>query len=449
MYRFCEKKIKDWLKKGKDALLVSGARQVGKTYIIRKVLQEENLSYLEINFLERPDILQSLKKTDDINDFINRLRLYSSTPLVDKKSVIFFDEIQEFPEIVTKIKFLVDNSTFRYVLSGSLLGLELKTIRSVPVGYYEELKMYPMSFLEFCYAQNVSEDVFAHLLECFNKKRAVNSIIHNKILNLFSYYLLVGGMPRIVQTFLESGNLVKVDEEAKNIIYQYKADFSKYESDDKKLRLLAIYDNIPSQLNKQNLRFIFSYLNKELKFDRQENSFLWLKDAGVVYPCYIANEIKTPLLISKEKNTFKLFMNDIGLLMSTFPFSLRYEILKLSSGDIDVNLGALYENYVMQELVSNSLDPYYYKSKKIGEIDFIVEIDGGIYAIEVKSGKDYKTHKALDNLQKQKEYKINKYIVLSNENLSEENNILYLPIYMCGFIKNQTPENMILPKIQF
>lgn len=448
MYRFCEKKINNWIEGGKGALLVSGARQVGKTYIIRKVLQEQNISYLEINFLDRPDILNTLKEITDINDFVNHLRLYSSIPLKEKESVIFFDEIQEFSEIFTKIKFLVDNGTFRYILSGSLLGLELRNVRSIPVGYYEELKMYPMSFFEFCKAQNFSDEMFFHLLECFNNKQPVDSIIHKKMFYLFNNYLLVGGMPKVVQTFLDTSNLIKVDEEAKNITYQYKTDFSKYENIEKKLRLMSIYDNIPSQLNKQNLRFVFTYLNKELKFDRYENSFLWLKEAGVVYPCYIANEIKSPLIISKEKNTFKLFMNDIGLLMSMFPFSIRNKILNLKSEKIDINLGALYENYVMQELVANSLEPYFFKSKKIGEVDFVLEVNGKLYALEVKSGNDYKEHKALDNLQKQKEYKIDQYIVFSNENLFEENNILYLPIYMCEFIKESIPDELIVPKME-
>ncbi len=448
MHRFCENNIVDWLNNSKGALLVSGARQVGKTYIIRNVLQEHNIHYLEINFFDRPDILQTLKNITDINDFVDRLRLYSSTPLIEKESVIFFDEIQEFPEIITKIKFLVDNGTFRYILSGSLLGLEIKNIRSIPVGYYQELKMYPMSFLEFCKAQNINKKVFAHLEDCYNNKQPVDKIIHEKMLNLFTQYLVVGGMPRVVQTFLDTSNLVKVDEEARNIIYQYKADFSKYESDDKKLRLLAIYDNIPLQLNKQNLRFQFTYLNKELKFNRYENSFLWLTDAGVVYPCYIANEIKTPLIISKEKNTFKLFMNDVGLLLSTFPFSVRQGFIDFSQQYLNVNLGAIYENCVMQELVANSLTPYYYKSKRIGEIDFVLEIDGKMLALEVKSGHDIKNHKSLDKLQKQTEYKIDQYIVLSKENLFEKDNILYLPIYMCEFIKETKPESVIIPKVE-
>ena len=448
MYRFCESKINAWLDRGHGALLVSGARQVGKTYIIRKVLEERKIPYFEINFIDRPDIAKALKETNDLNDFIKRLRLYSPVELPAKEGIIFFDEIQEFPEIVTKIKFLVDEGLFRYILSGSLLGVELKNIRSIPVGYYEELRMFPMNFLEFAKAYGISDAIIESLHQAYEKKEKVDSVIHEKMIELFTYYLLVGGMPRVVSTFLETSNLGKVDEEEKNIMNQYKADFSKYEADDKKLRLIAIYDNIPSQLNKQNLRFIFNYLNKELKFNRYENSFLWLKDAGVACPCYIANEIKTPLITSKEKNTFKLFLNDVGLLVSAFPFSFRREVLS-SVKEEKLNNGSLFENFVMQELISNGLSPYYYKSQKIGEIDFLVEMDDGIYALEVKSGKEFKKHKSLDNLMEQEEYKIGRNIVLSPNNLFVEDSITYLPIYMTGFIKNQHDNELVVPPIVF
>lgn len=445
MDRFIENEIKLWLKESNKALLVSGARQVGKTYTIRKVLNELQLSYFEINFIENPDILKVFKETSDTKALITRLRLYSPLPLKEKESIIFLDEIQEYPDIITKIKFLVDDGSFKYILSGSLLGVEIKNIRSIPVGYYTELRMYPMSFLEFLKAYGITNDVIENINTCYLNEDTIDPIIHQKMLELFYYYLIVGGMPDVVKTFLETKNLVSIDNKAKDIINQYKADFSKYEHNDKKLRIISIYDNITSQLNKQNQRFVFSYLNKELKFERYENSFLWLKDAGVAYPCYIANEIKMPLAISKEKNMFKLFMNDVGLLVSTLPFSFRTNILSNNT----TNNGGLFENFVMQELVFNGFIPYYYKSKKIGEIDFLIEKDDGIYALEVKSGKDFKSHKALDSLIKEKEYQVSKYIVLSKSNLFKEGSITYLPIYMCEFIKDLIPSKFILPDIKF
>lgn len=436
MKRNIEEKLNEWiLKDTKSALLIEGARQVGKTYSIRKALKDNNISSFEINFIERPDILNALKNIDDIDELIAKIELYSQTPLKKGKSIIFFDEVQVFPEIVTKIKFLVNEGRYRYILSGSLLGVELKGIKSVPVGYMKTLKMYPMNFEEFLYALEVKKETIDHIHDCFNSCKEVDELIHNKMMRLFYTYLIVGGMPASINKFLETKNLYDVDKEQKGIINSYKADFSKYESDDRKLRIISIYDNIPSQLNKQNQRFIFTYLNKEIKFDRYENSFLWLKDAGVAYPVYIAKEAKTPLVISKDKNLFKLFLSDVGLLTSCYPFSVREEII--SNANNDFNNGALFENYAAQELYANNLIPYYYRSTDIGEIDFMVEIDSKVVPIEIKSGKEYKAHKALDNLMKKYPNSIQNPIVFSPYNVLLKEGINYFPIYMIGFLKNK------------
>ena len=434
MFRFCEQKINDWLLNKNNSLLITGARQVGKTYIIRDVLKKNNIPYFEINFFDRPDILEVLRGINNTKEFIERIRLYSPTTLEGGKSVIFFDEIQEFPEIITKIKFLVDEGSFKYILSGSLLGVELKNIRSVPVGYMEEIKMYPMNFTEFLISLNVKQETLDYLVDSFKNLKPIDSLIHDKIMNLFHYYLVTGGMPKVVLTFIETKNLYRVDEEQKNIINQYKADFSKYEVVDKKLRILSIYDNIASQLNKQNLKFIFTYLNKNLKFDRYENSFLWLKDAGVAYPTYIVNEVKSPLIMSKDKNTFKLFYNDVGLLVANYPFSTKMDII--NNNETKVNKGALYENFVAQELVSNDLTPYYFKNSKIGEIDFLVETDLFLNVLEIKSGKEYKKHTALNNLLKDNSELKNNY-VFGPCNIEKCDRITYLPIYLVGLIKNE------------
>lgn len=260
-------------------------------------------------------------------------------------------------------------------------------------------------------------------------------------MRVFSYYLAVGGMPDVVNRFLSTNNLNDTYELQQSLINQYKVDFSKYEGNDRKLKLISIYDNIPSQLNKQDNRFIFTYLNKELKFDRYENSFLWLKDAGVALPVYIAEQLKMPLEVSKAKNTFKLFLSDIGMLTASFPLAVRRSIA-LNDDNIDVNKGSLYENFVAQELFSHDLTPYYYKSKKIGEIDFLVELEGDILSFEIKSGKEYKKHKALDHLikgdQKDKNFR---YYVFSNHNIEIDNEITNYPIYMIGLIKKPVMEN--------
>ncbi len=443
MKRFVENVLNEWItNKDKSALLVEGARQVGKTYSLRNALQNNNISYYEINFLDRPDILEQIKNLNDVQDIISKLELLAPTPLARGESIIFFDEIQEFPEIITKIKFLVDEGSYRYILSGSLLGVELKGIKSVPVGYMKTIRMYPMTFNEFIIAVGMKEETVEYVHNCFNEKKEVDKIIHDKMMHLFYLYLIVGGMPAAVQKFLDTKNLYEVDKEQKSIINSYKADFSKYESNDRKLRIISIYDNIPSQLNKQNQKFIFTYLNKELRFERYENSFLWLKDAGVAYPVYIANEAKSPLVISKDKNSFKLFLSDVGLLTSCYPFFVREEIMADTNNEY--NNGALFENYVAQELYANNVIPYYYKSSDVGEIDFLAEIDGSIMPIEVKSGKGYQTHKALDKLNAKYSKTLANAIVLYAGNTLAKKGIFYMPIYMAGYIKESEVKQFIV-----
>ncbi len=434
MKRFVEVKIREWINYSNKALLISGARQVGKTYIVRKVLKEAGFPLYEVNFIERPDILSSLKSSSDFQEFEDKLSLYLAVEADERKPIVFLDEIQEYPEIVTKIKFLVDGGQFRYILSGSMLGIEIKQIRSVPIGYLEEIVMYPMSFFEFLFAMEISENAINHIHSCFCNKVPVDDIIHTKMMNLFHLYLVIGGMPAVVQVFLEHKTLLSAESEQKNIIQFYKSDFIKYETLDRKLRIISIYDNIPSQLNKQNMRFVFTLLNKEMKFDRYENSFLWLKDANVAIPVYIANEALAPLVISKDKHTFKLFLSDVGLLSSYFPSSIRNQIMM---GKNESNNGALYENFVAEELVANGIIPYYFKTTAIGEVDFLIEHNGEVLPIEVKSGKGVKKHAALNKLLSCENYHLKSAIVFSESNVSIDKNIIYLPIYMVGLLQEE------------
>lgn len=441
MYRLCEEKIHDWCKNKSDALLITGARQVGKTYIIRKVLKDLNISYLEINFYRQPEIANEILNTSDIKELVTKFSLYSPTPLEKGKSIIFFDEVQEFPEIITKIKFLVDDKTFKYILSGSLLGVELKGIRSLPVGYLEEIKMYPLTFFEFVLALGEKKDILNYLRKCYKDKITIDNIIHKRMLQIFYYYLVIGGMPKVVQTFLETKNLLRIEEEQKNILALYRADFSKYEQIDRRLKIISIYDNIPAQLNKQNLKFVFTYLNKELKFDRYEQSFLWLKEAGVAYPCYICDEPKMPLILSKEKNNFKLFNNDVGLLVSYYPYRAKLDLFSMNVSK-DLNNGALFESFVANMIASDNKDLYYYKSKIIGEIDFLIENNMHLIAIEVKSGDDYKIHRSLDKLITN--YHIDETIVLSTANIEFNEKISYIPIYLSELLFDEEKNDFYL-----
>lgn len=357
------------------------------------------------------------------------------------ETVVFFDEIQKCPEIVTKIKFLVDEGSFKYAMSGSLLGVELKGIASAPVGYLSILRMYPMDFEEFMVANNVSETTLDMLKEKFDTCRPVDEFIHQKLLSMFFVYLIVGGMPDAVKTYIDTKDIREVDKVQKDIVTLYKEDFTQYELDDKKLRLKAIYDIIPAELNKQNKKFVFTMLDKELKFDRYENSFLWLKDAGVVLPVYNVDAPVIPLMISKSTNVFRLFSSDIGLLTSAYPAETKIELINKNG---EINNGAHFENAVAQQLTANGFEPYFCKKKKLGEMDFAIEMGGKVIPIEVKSGKEYKSHKALDNFMNVLDYHLEKAYVFSVGNIETEGSVIYLPIYMCYLLKEPKIGKMIV-----
>lgn len=441
MYRKDAKVIKDWLSNSNKALLVTGARQIGKTWLIRDEINNSPFDLFEINFIDQPNMVEYLNAKESAEDFLLKLKMILPETCKPHQTVIFFDEIQKCPEIVTKIKFLIDEGSFKYVMSGSLLGVELRGIASVPVGYMTMLRMYPMDFEEFMIANNISSTTLEMLNEKFKNLETISDWIHEKLLSLFFIYLIVGGMPDAVKTYIETKDIREVDKVQKDIVSLYREDFSQYELADKKLKLKSIYDIIPAELNKQNKKFVFTMLDKELKFDRYENNFLWLKDAGVAIPIYNVDSPTIPLLTSKNSNVFKLFSSDIGLLTSEYPVETKMELINKNS---EINNGAHFENVVAQQLVANGLTPYFCKRKNLGELDFIVELDGKVIPIEVKSGKSYKSHKSLNNFLDVQDYHLQKAYVLSCGNIEKEGNIIYLPIYMSYLIKKEKMQSMII-----
>lgn len=441
MYRSDSVTIGEWLKNSNKALLVTGARQIGKTWLIRDEIEKSGYTKFEVNFIDQPDMIAYLNAEMSADDFLLKLKMIMPEDCKPHETVVFFDEIQKCPEIVTKIKFLVDEGSFKYVMSGSLLGVELEGIASAPVGYLTVLRMYPMDFEEFMMANSVSNTTLDMLKETYKTRRPVDELIHQKLLSLFFVYLIVGGMPDAVKTYIQTKDIREVDKVQRDIITLYKADFSQYELEDKKLRLKSIYDIIPAELNKQNKKFVFTMLDKELKFDRYENSFLWLKDAGVALPVYNAQAPVTPLLASKSSNVFRLFSSDIGLLTSAYPAETKIELINKNG---EVNNGAHFENFVAQQLIANGFEPYFCKKKNIGEMDFAIEMSGKVVPIEVKSGKAYKSHKALDKFMDVPDYHLEKAYVFSTSNVETEGNVIYLPIYMCYLLKEQKIGQMIV-----
>ena len=441
MYRKDSIIIEEWLKRSDKALLVTGARQIGKTWLIREEIAKSGYCKFEVNFIDQPDLVDYLNVKMSANEFLVKLKMIMPEDCKPQETVVFFDEIQKCPEIVTKIKFLVEEGSFKYVMSGSLLGVELKGLTSVPVGYLTVLRMYPMDFEEFMIANNVSKTTLEMLKAKFETCQPVDEFIHQKLLSLFFIYLIVGGMPDAVKIYIATKDIREVDKVQRDIVALYKEDFSQYESEDKKLKLISIYDIIPAELNKQNKKFVFTMLNKELKFDRYENSFLWLKDAGVALPVYNVEAPVIPLKASKSSNVFRLFSNDTGLLTSAYPAETKLELINKNS---EVNNGAHFENAVAQQLTANGLEPYFCKKKNIGELDVLVEMDGKVVPIEVKSGKAYKAHKSLDNFMKISDYHIEKAYVLSVANMEQEGSVVYLPIYMCYLLKERKIGKLIV-----
>ena len=417
----------------RSALLVTGARQTGKTFSIRE-FGKTFKSFIEINFVENPDAVEIFKGAKSAAEILFRISAMTATPLVKGRTLIFFDEVQRCPDIVTAIKFLVDEGSYRYILSGSLLGVELRDLRSEPVGYMGVKEMYPLDFEEFITCVGIDGQVVAALRSAWEHRSPVDAFVHRKIMELFRLYLVVGGMPAVVSKYMENNNLQEVMTIQQDIIRLYKRDIAQYDLKDK-LYLEEIFELIPPELNAKNKRFILKRLNENAKFDRCETGFVWLKNAGVALPVYNVEEPKMPLLLARSRNLFKLFQNDVGLLAAQYAEGIQLRIIK---GDKNINYGAIYENAVAQELVAHGLEPYYYNNKKRGEVDFVVELGGAVLPLEVKSGKDYESHRALSNIMACEEYDLPEAIVFNSDNLRVAGKIVYAPIYMVMFLeKNQ------------
>ena len=426
--------------KPRTAILLTGARQVGKTFIVREFAKGLYKCFLEINFIKQPEAKSLFENLNGEEDFFLRLSAFTDKELVPGETLIFFDEVQECPEVVTYIKFLVDDGRYQYILTGSLLGVELKDLRSAPVGYLREIDMYPLDFKEFIDACGFKCDLFDHVRSCWESRESVNSGVHAKLMELFKLYLVVGGMPAAVQRYLDTKNISAVVAEQRAILREYRKDATKYDKASK-LKIEHVLDLIPEELNRKNKRFIVADLKTGSRFERMEDNFVWLKEAGIGLGVCSATDPKVPLRLSRDSAFFKLYLNDVGLLAAMYSDGIQ---LKLLSGETEINFGAVYENFVAQELHAHGFPLYYFSSRKVGEVDFLVEHDGRVEPIEVKSGSHYKSHPALDGLMKKTEYGIAHATVLSNANCSKDGSIEYLPIYFTMFMeRDRLPEKML------
>ena len=333
--------IKRYYETTRNALLITGARQIGKTYSIRQ-FGKSFKSFVEINFIDNPEAVDVFKGAKGSADILFRLSAMTTIPLIKGETLIFFDEVQKCPEMVTAIKFLVDEGSYRYILSGSLLGVELKDLRSEPVGYMGIKDMYPLDFEEFISCVGINDKIIDSLRNAWESRVAVDEFVHSKIMELFRLYLVVGGMPAAVSKYIESNNLQAVMAVQQDIIRLYKRDIAQYDPDNK-FYIEEIFNLIPPELNAKNKRFILKKLNENAKFERYQNSFLWLKNAGVALSVYNVEEPKIPLLLARSRNLFKLFQNDIGLLAAQYAEGIQLRIIR---GEKNINFGSVYENAV-------------------------------------------------------------------------------------------------------
>ena len=425
----------------KKALCVIGARQIGKTTIIREFARKEYEYFVEVNFILDKGAGQIFDGKLDADTIIENLTAFKMQKLEPGKTLIFLDEIQECPNARCAIKFLVEDGRFDYIESGSLLGVKYKEVPSYAVGFEEIVYMYPMNFREFLGANGVQETTFAALQSCYEKHEKVPQVMHETLLKLFAAYIVVGGMPDVVQTYVNTHDIGKVIQVQRNILELYRQDIAKYAEGSDKIKIKAIFDSIASQLDDKNRRFVLNYIDENGRMNRYENAFLWLSDAGVALPSYNVTEPQIPLQLNEKRNLFKLFMGDTGLLCASCMENIQFELLQ---GNMEVNMGSILENVFAQAIKSNGFSLNYFDSKKYGELDFVIQNGLKVDILEIKSGNDYKKHSALNKVTAVEKWTFGRKIVFCKGNVEKEGNIEYFPWYMVMFYQREKePEGFI------
>ena len=426
--------------KGK-ALCIIGARQIGKTTLIREFGAREYEHFAEINFVTDKNASRIFEGKLVADEIITNITAYLHKSLEPGKTLILFDEVQECPQVRAAIKFLVEDGRFDYIESGSLLGVRYKEISSYPVGFEQILPMYPLDFEEYMWANGIQQSTFDYLKECYDTASRVSDTVHETLSKLFYSYLVVGGMPENVQIYVDTHDIAKVVMNQRSILDLYRLDIAKYASQNEKVKIKAIFDSIPSQLNEKNRRFKLTSIHPDARMLRYEDCFNWLTDAGVALACYNVTEPQSPLHLSEKRNLFKLYMNDVGLLCAACMENIQFDLLM---GNVEINMGSILENAFAQNLRAGGFDLNYYDSKKIGELDFVIQKGLSVELVEIKSGNDYKKHKAMDHALQVENWKFKRAVVFSKENIEQEDGILYLPWYMVIFSRQEKePEQMI------
>lgn len=432
-------------------LLVNGARQIGKSYIIRYVGKKLFKHFVEINLKEDKEGEQIFADVQTTSDLYMRLSNYHSKHLGDKTdTLIFLDEIQSYPHLMTMLKFLNEEGKYRYIASGSQLGVALSQTPSVPIGSITIKQMYPLDFEEFLWATGIGKEWIGHIRESFLKEESLDKSTHELLLKRFQYYLLIGGLPEAVNKYLEDRNIVRVRTVHKDIHELYRIDASQYD-EEHKLKIRRIYDLIPSNLENKKKRVVYNKIeNKTGKhFSDYADEFEYLTNSGVALDVLAISNPRFPLAESEQKRLVKLYLNDIGLLTNLlYGLNVNAVLQDIRS----INLGTVYESAVAQELAAHQFKLHYYDNKQKGEVDFLIDDYNRLQVLplEIKSGKDYTEHSALTKFLETPEYGIDRAIVFSNEQqVYKKKGVTYMPIYYCMFLQNSSDnDTIILPELE-
>ena len=443
LYRKISRLIADHLRtQDPRILLVDGARQVGKTYIIRYVGKELFENFIEVNMVEDSLGERLFAQTRSVEDFYLQLSMLHGDKMKEKQNtLVFLDEIQEYPQLLTLLKFLAQDGRFTYIASGSLLGVTLAQTTSIPMGSIRKVRMYPLDLEEFLLANGLNETAIAALRTKFQARQALDEAMHNKMMDLFRKYLLVGGLPDSVNAFLETRNIQRVREVQREIHDYYAADASKYDAG-RKLKIRRIYDLIPSNMENKKKRVVAQQIeNKRGKtFGDYQDEFEYLISAGIALNVQAVSNPHFPLAETEGKNLLKLYLNDVGILSALLYGNNIRAILE----DVrSINLGSVYETVVASELEAHGYKLFYYDNRTKGEVDYLIDDYNSlsVVPIEVKSGKDYTVHSALNHFVSNAEYHIQTAFVLSNaREIMAKGRITYLPIYDIMFFENQPAE---------
>lgn len=446
LYRKIQKKIENHLLTSDKILMLEGARQTGKSFIIRHICTNMFKNYVEINLADDkrgPELFARVKQNAD---FYLQISAIAGTKLGKfDDTIIFLDEIQEYPHLISMLKSLRNDGRYHYITSGSLLGITLRHDTFIPMGSITIMDMYPLDFEEFLIANSVGPDVIHYMRNQFEKREALTANIHATILDYFKKYLLVGGFPDDVNVFIESQNITVIRQQQQDIRRLYADDASKYDKEHK-LHLRRIYGMIPSTMENKKKRMVFKDIeaNKNKRFNDYADDFDYLIDSGITLDVKAISNPKFPLIESASKNLQKLYFNDVGLLSGIL---YGTNINAILNDQLGVNLGAVYETVVAQELKVHGNVLFYYDNKKNGEVDFLVDDyeSLSVVPLEIKSGKDYAVHSSLSHFIKTLDYGIRFAYVLSNEpKVFTKEGVTYMPIYYIMFFEAKKQENVIL-----